>query len=153
MERPGENVLDLNNRALRGTALEALLKAVLADGTRIDDLEIAYPHARQGGSSPFGERAPVGFGENTWAGAFSFRRHHGPQASRGGALPRLFEAARDGIIIVDASTGKITDVNPFIEQLCGYRREELVGEKFGTSSRWRARRTSGPLSTRFAIRV
>lgn len=27
---------------------------------------------------------------------------------------RLFEAARDGILILDASTGEITDANPFL---------------------------------------
>src|SRR5687767_12272890 len=27
---------------------------------------------------------------------------------------RLFEAARDGILILDADTGRITDVNPFL---------------------------------------
>jgi two-component system CheB/CheR fusion protein len=43
---------------------------------------------------------------------------------------RLFEYARDGIVIVDAASGEILDVNPFTEQLLGYRREELVGQKF-----------------------
>ena len=43
---------------------------------------------------------------------------------------RLFEYARDGIVIVDAGSGEILDVNPFTEQLLGYRREELVGRKF-----------------------
>ena len=42
---------------------------------------------------------------------------------------RLFEAAKDGMLIVDAETGEITDANPFLEALFGYRREELVGRK------------------------
>jgi two-component system cell cycle sensor histidine kinase/response regulator CckA len=41
---------------------------------------------------------------------------------------RLFEAAQDGILILDASTGLITDVNPFLVQLLGYSHEELVGQ-------------------------
>ena len=32
---------------------------------------------------------------------------------------RLFESARDGILIVDASTGEVMDLNPFAEQLLG----------------------------------
>jgi PAS domain S-box-containing protein len=40
---------------------------------------------------------------------------------------RLFESARDGILIVDAVTGKVDDVNPRAEQLFGYTRDELVG--------------------------
>jgi PAS domain-containing protein len=33
---------------------------------------------------------------------------------------RLFESARDGILILDADTGKVVDVNPFLLQLLGY---------------------------------
>ena len=32
---------------------------------------------------------------------------------------RLFEAAQDGILILDAKTGAITDVNPFLDQNAG----------------------------------
>jgi hypothetical protein len=32
---------------------------------------------------------------------------------------RLFEAARDGILILDAATLKITDANPFMTELLG----------------------------------
>jgi two-component system CheB/CheR fusion protein len=42
---------------------------------------------------------------------------------------RLFEAAKDGMLIADAATGEITDANPFLETLLGYRREELVGRR------------------------
>ncbi|MBC8094583.1 MAG: PAS domain S-box protein [Akkermansiaceae bacterium] len=42
---------------------------------------------------------------------------------------RLFEAARDGILILDPKTRKITDSNPFMSELLGYSREELVGKE------------------------
>src|SRR5512143_3228010 len=42
---------------------------------------------------------------------------------------RLFEAAQDGILILDAETGSITDVNPFLINLLGYSREEFVEKK------------------------
>ncbi len=42
---------------------------------------------------------------------------------------RLFEAAHDGILILDPATGKITDANPFMVQLLGYSQEELVGKE------------------------
>jgi PAS domain S-box-containing protein len=42
---------------------------------------------------------------------------------------RLFEAARDGIIILDAVTLQITDVNPFMTELLGYSRKELLGKE------------------------
>ena len=33
---------------------------------------------------------------------------------------RLFEAAKDGILILDADTGRISDVNPFLVELLGF---------------------------------
>jgi len=42
---------------------------------------------------------------------------------------RLFEAAQDGILILDAETGQITDVNPFLLEMLGYSHEELLGKK------------------------
>ncbi len=42
---------------------------------------------------------------------------------------RLFEAARDGILILDAETGKITDANPFMAELLGYSQGEFLGKE------------------------
>ena len=40
----------------------------------------------------------------------------------------LFEATKDGILVLDAATGQITDVNPFLTELLGYTREEFAGK-------------------------
>lgn len=42
---------------------------------------------------------------------------------------RLFEAAQDGIIILDPETRKIIDVNPFLVELLGYDYEEFLGKE------------------------
>jgi diguanylate cyclase (GGDEF)-like protein/PAS domain S-box-containing protein len=42
---------------------------------------------------------------------------------------RLFETAQDGILILDAATRKITDSNPFMVELLGYSRKELLGRE------------------------
>jgi diguanylate cyclase (GGDEF)-like protein/PAS domain S-box-containing protein len=39
---------------------------------------------------------------------------------------RLFEAAKDGILILDAENGEITSVNPFLINLLGYSEEEFL---------------------------
>jgi PAS domain S-box-containing protein len=41
---------------------------------------------------------------------------------------RLFEAAQDGILILDARTGVIVDANPFLAELIGYSHKELMGK-------------------------
>jgi len=41
---------------------------------------------------------------------------------------RLFETAQDGVLILDARTGLITDVNPFLMKLLDYSLEEFLGK-------------------------
>jgi len=41
---------------------------------------------------------------------------------------RLFETAKDGILILDADTGRIADANPFLQNLLGYSHGELLGK-------------------------
>ena len=41
---------------------------------------------------------------------------------------RLFEAAQDGILILDAHSGLIVDVNPFLVHLLDYSREDFIGK-------------------------
>jgi PAS domain S-box-containing protein len=42
---------------------------------------------------------------------------------------RLFETAQDGILILDANTGKIIDVNPFLLDLLDYPFENIIGQR------------------------
>jgi len=42
---------------------------------------------------------------------------------------RLFESAKDGILILDAGTGMVVDVNPFLIHLLGFSREAFLGKE------------------------
>ena len=42
---------------------------------------------------------------------------------------RLFESAQDGILILDAKTGQISDVNPFLVEMLGYSYKDFLGKK------------------------
>jgi PAS domain S-box-containing protein len=42
---------------------------------------------------------------------------------------RLFETAQDGILILDAETGQILDVNPFLIDMLGYPYKEFIGKR------------------------
>ena len=50
---------------------------------------------------------------------------------------RLFESARDGILILDVDTGRISDANPFLVELLGFSYEEMVGKTVGELSPFR----------------
>jgi CRP/FNR family transcriptional regulator, cyclic AMP receptor protein len=54
---------------------------------------------------------------------------HSEEALRASELRyrRLFETAQDGILILDARTGQITDVNPFLVNMLGYSYDEFIG--------------------------
>jgi PAS domain S-box-containing protein len=41
----------------------------------------------------------------------------------------LFESAKDGILILDALSGQIVDVNPFLIEMLGYSKEDLMGKE------------------------
>ena len=47
---------------------------------------------------------------------------------------RLFETAQDGILILDAATGRVNDVNPFLIKLLGYSHSEMIGRTVGELS-------------------
>ena len=47
---------------------------------------------------------------------------------------RLFEAAQDGILILDVESGRITDANPFLVKLLGFSHAEMVGQTVGELS-------------------
>ena len=58
-------------------------------------------------------------------------RHHAEIAMRNSEMRfrRLFETAKDGILILESNTGKISEANPFISELLGYQTDELIGKE------------------------
>jgi PAS domain-containing protein len=57
---------------------------------------------------------------------------------------RLFEAARDGIFILDIDTGRITDVNPYLIECLGFSRDEMIGRTVGNLVRSRISKPTKP---------
>jgi PAS domain S-box-containing protein len=49
---------------------------------------------------------------------------------------RIFETTGDGILILDAQTGEILDVNPFLVWLLDYSRDDLLGKKLWDIGVW-----------------
>ena len=39
---------------------------------------------------------------------------------------RIFETAKDGILILEAETGQVVDANPFLTQMLGYSKQEIL---------------------------
>ncbi len=45
------------------------------------------------------------------------------------ATSRLFETAKDGIVVIDEETGTVQDANPFFLSLTGFERQQFAGRK------------------------
>jgi PAS domain S-box-containing protein len=58
-------------------------------------------------------------------------RHRAEAATKDSELRyrRLFQAAKDGILILDSDTGAVIDANPFMSNLLGYTHEEFLGKE------------------------
>ena len=69
---------------------------------------------------------------------------------------RLFETAKDGILILDFKTGQIADVNPFLIEMLGYTHSEFVGKKLWEIGPFKdisaSRSAFGELQTKGVIR-
>ena len=61
--------------------------------------------------------------------AFERKRTEGALEESETRYRRLFETAQDGILILDADTGKITDVNPFLLGMLDYANEAFIGKE------------------------
>ena len=55
---------------------------------------------------------------------------------------RLFQTAKDGILILDADTGTILDANPFMSGLLGYEHDEFLGRELWQIGLFRDKRES-----------
>jgi PAS domain S-box-containing protein len=58
---------------------------------------------------------------------------------------RLFETAKDGILILDADSLRIIDANPFMSELLGYSHAELLGKELWQIGLFRDKRASQAL--------
>lgn len=132
----GQVLYDLGNHQWDIPELRALLEVVIPHDRSFDDFEVDY--AAEDGShrtmllNARGINRPSGAGRLILLALedVTERRQaaHDLKVSES-RYRRLFETAQDGILILDAQTRLIDDANPFLTDMLGYAREELVGKE------------------------
>ena len=129
-------VYDLGNRQWDIPELRTLLEEVLPQNHAFHDFEVEHDFPKIGHRTMLLNarrmRDPIGSGELILLAIEDItERRRAEAAVRDSELRyrRLFEAARDGILILDARTGKITDSNPYLTEILGHTREELLGRE------------------------
>jgi two-component system, chemotaxis family, CheB/CheR fusion protein len=127
----GRNIEDLGLAPLKHPALTRMLRDIAADEAPFHEVEFEDEVGELGSRALLvNARRMAAAGKRPLQFLLAFEDITAQKRAAEARYRRLFESAKDGIVIVDVDSGKIADVNPYIEQLFGYSREELVSCKF-----------------------
>jgi PAS domain S-box-containing protein len=135
-ETEGRFVYDLGNGQWDIPQLRTLLLNVLSNSHPVEDFEVehAFPaigrrtmllNARRFPSDgDDAESILLAIEDNT-----DHKRAEAAMRDSEVRYRRLFQTAKDGILILDSDTGKVIDANPFMTALLGYSHEEFLGKE------------------------
>jgi PAS domain S-box-containing protein len=124
-ETLNRNIFKLGDGQWNFPEVHRLLNFMLRDGSgRLDDIAIDHDFQRIGRKSF--QLSACHLRESPPSSILFALRESRPESK----YCRLFETARDGMLIVDAESGRITDANQFMTDLLGYTREQLIGVRF-----------------------
>lgn len=136
-ETEGRLLQDLGNGQWNDPELHELLRFVVKDDRSFSDHEVAHDfpngvgrktmllHGGRTGNASHPEAVVMlGFDDTTARKAAEDSIRQAEVRYR-----RLFQTAKDGILILDAHTGKIIDANAFMEGLVGLETGELLGKQ------------------------
>jgi PAS domain S-box-containing protein len=135
-ETEGRQIYDLGNGQWDIPRLRGLLGDVIPDDISIQDFEVEHDFLEIGPRSMLlnARRFPPE-GENPRLLLLAIEditeRRRAEVVVRESEVKyrRLFQTAKDGILILDAGTGRIMDANPFMSGLLGYEHEEFLGKE------------------------
>lgn len=131
-ETEGRLIYDLGDGQWNLPRLRELLGEALFQNHSFEDMEIehAFPHIGRRRMLLNGKRiSPDGAHRRSVLLAIEDVTERHEQAEV--RYQRMFETAKDGMVICDAETEKIIDVNPFLLELLQYRREQVIGRTLG----------------------
>jgi PAS domain S-box-containing protein len=124
----GHNVEDLGNSQWRIPELRRLLEQALLRDLPFRDLEIThdFPHIGRRNMRLNGRRIAPADGAPTSL-LLAIEDVTDRQETAEIQYRRLFESAKDGIIVLELPSGRVVDVNPYFLELSRYPRAELLG--------------------------
>ncbi len=135
-ETEGRFVYDLGNGQWNSPQLRTLLTQVLSNSQPVEDFEVEHDFPALGRRNMLlnARRFPpesnnpqlvlLAIEDITDRRRVAAAMEHSEVRYR-----RLFQMAKDGILILDADTGKVIDANPFMTALLGYSHDEFLGKE------------------------
>ena len=123
-------VYELGNGQFNIPALRTLLEEVLPRNNSFKDFEVTHEFEAIGRRTVLLSGCQVASLQRIILHIDDITEWKESQALRASEIRyrRLFEAARDGVLILDFDTRKITDANPFMSEMLGYTHEQLLGK-------------------------
>jgi two-component system CheB/CheR fusion protein len=130
-ETVGRFLYDLGSGQWNRPKLREMLGNALFRNQGFQDFEVEhdFPHIGRKTMRLNAQRIPRQDGDRDRAVLLSIEDISVRRAEAEIKYQRLFEAAKDGILVLDLETQQVTDVNPFLLVLAGFGREDLVGKK------------------------
>jgi formate hydrogenlyase transcriptional activator len=135
-ETEGRFIFDVGNHQWDIPALRELLEEIIPQNTHFNNFEVDYAFPRIGRKRMLlNARRIYREGKGTERILLAFeditdqKQTEEALKSSEKRYRRLFETAQDGILILDAETGQISDVNPFLVEMLGYSHEDFLGKK------------------------
>ena len=135
-ETEGRFVYELGNGQWDIPQLRTLLSQVLSNSHPVEDFEVehAFPDLGQRTMLLNARRFPPESNEPELVllaieDVTDRRRAEAAMEHSEVRYRRLFQMAKDGILILDADTGKVIDANPFMTALLGYSHDEFLGKE------------------------
>ena len=135
-ETEGRFLYDLGNGQWNIPQLRTLLPQVLSNSHPVEDFEVehAFPTLGQRTMLLNARRFPPETNEPELVllaieDITHRRRTEAAMEHSEIRYRRLFQMAKDGILILDAHTGKVIDANPFMTTLLGFSHDEFLGKE------------------------
>ncbi|HSB05674.1 MAG TPA: sigma 54-interacting transcriptional regulator, partial [Thermodesulfobacteriota bacterium] len=135
-ETEGRFIFDIGNHQWDIPALRELLEKIIPQNTHFNDFEVDHEFQIIGRKRMLlNARRVYREGKGTDRILLAFEDITAQKQSEEALkisetrYRRLFETAQDGILILDAETGQISDVNPFLVEMLGYSHEDFLGKK------------------------
>jgi len=135
-ETEGRLIYEIGNNQWDIEKLRELLQGLLRRNTRFSDFEVEYDLPQVGRRTMILNARRIHDGGSKTVRVLlaieditERKRIELEKASSELRYRRLFETAQDGILILDAETGQIADVNPFLVDMLGYSKNELLGKR------------------------
>ncbi len=135
-ETEGRFVYDLGNGQWNIPQLRTLLTQVLSNSHPVEDFEVEHDFPALGRRNMLlnARRFPPESNDPHLV-LFAIedvtdrRRAEAAMAHSEVRYRRLFQMAKDGILILDAASGKVIDANPFMTALLGYSHDDFLGKE------------------------